>query len=134
VAVVRRRAQWAIGFVLVLGLIFGGIALAATVHPTSFKFGASNTSVQKGKKVSFSGNLKSGFKKCKSWRPVTLYRNGQALATKQTSKTGHFNFTRKINHTKNWQVRFGGRTGGVHPHQYACTVSHSKVIKVKVKK
>jgi hypothetical protein len=129
-----RGTRSVIGLMLALGLFLSGSALAATVHTTSFKFGASSTSVKKGKKVHFSGNLKSQFKKCKKYRPVTLYRNGHPLATKTTSSTGHFNFTRKVNHTKNWQVRFAGRTGGVHPNQYVCRASHSRAIKVKVQK
>jgi hypothetical protein len=127
---VSRITKPLVAVTLATGLVLGGNAMAATIHSTHTKLDASRTTVHEGQKVIFEGHLRSGFDKCKTWRPVTLYRNGEPLATKQTSKTGQFKFTRKINHTKTWQVRFAGRTGGVHPDQWICKASLSKKIKV----
>jgi hypothetical protein len=130
---VIRISKPMVALALALGMFLGGTALAATVHSTSIKLTPNKTVVQKGHKVKFNGTLKSNFKKCRSWRKVTLYRNGHEVASKKTTQAGTFKFVRKVNHTKTWQVRFGGRNGGVHPNQYVCKGSHSKAIKVRVK-
>lgn len=127
-----RIAKQVLAASLALTLLLSGTSLAATTYPTSLGFKASDHSITKGQKVVFKGKLKSPFAKCKKFSTVKLYRNGQVVGTKTTSSTGKYKFVKHPKKTRTWQVRFGGKTGGVHPNQFACAKSRSKKIKVKV--
>jgi hypothetical protein len=118
---------------LVLTLLLSGSALAVTTYTTSLTIKASSTSIHKGQKVVFKGKLKSSFAKCRKFSDVTLYRKGVAVATKTTNKKGAYKFVQHPKKTGTYQVKFAGKTGGVHPSQWACKASKSKKIQVRVR-
>lgn len=117
---------------LVLMMLLGDTALAATTYNTAIKLRASNTSIQRGQRVIFSGELKSTFRKCFRDRKVTLYRNGVAVESQRTDRQGDFRFVRHPNRTRTWRVKFAGKTGGTHPNQWICEASASNKIRVQV--
>ena len=80
----------------------------------------------------FTGTLKSEFGKCYKNSTVTLYRDGHAVDSRTTDSSGDFRFGRQPSHTRTWQVKFAGKTGGVHPHQFVCKASASREITVRV--
>jgi hypothetical protein len=129
---VSRIVKQVVAASLALTLFLGGTALGAAMYPTTLGFKANRTSIHKGQKVVFSGKLKAPFAKCKKFSTVTLYRNGDAVKSKKTSETGHYSFSRKPPKTRTWQVKFGGKSGGVHPNQWVCKSSRSKKIQVRV--
>ena len=94
---------------------------------------ASKTSVERGKKVTFDGKLKSDWSKCYSWQKVSLFKGNTKVATKTTNKSGYYKFTVKPKATKTWKVKFKGRSWGTHPHAHVCLASSSKGIKVRVR-
>ena len=117
---------------LMLTMFLGGTALAATTYQTSLTLNASRTHTHRGQKVVFSGKLKSTFAKCYKHQRVTLYRNGHRVASRTTSSTGAFRFTRHPRRTRTWQVRFAGDTGGTHPNQWVCKSSRSNEVRVRI--
>jgi hypothetical protein len=129
---VSRIAKQLLAASLALTLFLSGTAMGAAMYPTTLGFKASRTSIHKGQKVVFSGKLKAPFAKCKKFSTVTLYRNGDAVKSKTTSEAGKYSFKRNPSKTRTWQVKFGGKSGGVHPNQWVCKSSHSEKIQVKV--
>ncbi len=93
---------------------------------------ATKKHVEKGKKVSFQGKLKSDWSKCFNWRKVSLFAGNKKIATKQTRQSGFYKFTVRPNATKTWKVKFNGRKWGTHPHKHRCLASSSKGIRVRV--
>ena len=128
-----RIVKQALAASLALTLFLSGTSLAATTYPTSITMRVNHKTINRGQRVVFRGNLRSTFIKCRKHRPVTLYRNGRAVATKKTTAAGAYRFTRRPSKTRRWQVRFAGRTGGTHPNQYICKASRSRRIKVRVR-
>jgi len=101
-------------------------------EPTRITIKATKKHVEKGKKVSFQGKLKSEWSKCFNWRKVSLYAGNKKIATKQTRRSGFYKFTVRPKATKTWKVKFKGRSWGTHPHVHRCLASSSKGIKVRV--
>jgi hypothetical protein len=93
---------------------------------------ANDKQVQKGKKVTFQGKLKSDWSKCFNWRKVSLFAGSKKIATKQTRQSGYYRFTVKPKATRTWKVKFNGRSWGTHPHVHRCLASSSKGIRVRV--
>ena len=81
---------------------------------TSLTLDANKTTVDQGKKVKFSGELRSNWDKCRKWKRVTLYRGGTAVASTKTTKSGKFSFVTRVNATSNWHVTFAGKEWGQH--------------------
>jgi hypothetical protein len=129
---VGRIVKPALALSLVLTMFLGGTALAAKTYGTSLTLSANHTSIHHGQSVRFSGTLSSKFGKCYKFRTVTLYRNGDAVGSRTTSSTGDFSFSRQPSQTRTWQVKFAGKTGGTHPHQWVCKASSSHEVQVRV--
>ena len=127
-----RMVKRCLAVSLALAMFVGGTAQAVTTYNTRLTLRASSTSIQKGDRVVFSGHLKSKFEKCYNHRKVTLYRNGKAVDSKQTSSTGSFRFVWHPRRTHTWKVKFAGKTGGTHPNQWVCNASASDPVKVLV--
>jgi hypothetical protein len=100
---------------------------------TSINLNANKSVVDPGEKVKFSGKLNSNWNKCRKWKNVHLIRNGSVVASKQTKKNGKFQFTRQVNSTSNWRVKFNGKTWGKHPHNHRCLESVSATIHIRVR-
>jgi len=100
---------------------------------TRITLNANKSVVDAGEKVKFRGRLNSSWAKCRKWKVVHLRRDGVEVASKKTKKNGQFQFTRTVNSTSNWRVRFGGRHWGTHPHDHTCFSSISGVVRVRVR-
>ena len=128
----KRVLTWILASVMVTAMLGAAPAVAhERIEPTRITIKASSTQVPQGRKVTFQGKLKSDWSKCFNWRNVSLYRGSKKVATKQTRQSGYYKFTVRVNSTKTWKVRFGGRKWGKHPHVHRCLASSSKGIRVR---
>jgi hypothetical protein len=100
---------------------------------TRINLNANKSVVDPGEKVKFSGKLNSDWNKCRKWKNVHLFRNGSKVASKQTKKNGKFQFSRQVNSTSNWRVKFNGKDWGTHPHSHHCLESVSDTIHIRVR-
>jgi hypothetical protein len=82
--------------------------------------------IDAGQKVMFRGRLKSDWTKCFRFRTVSLYKEGQLILSKKTTRTGRYSFTRRPRNTHTWFVVFAGRSWGNHPHVHRCLASRSR--------
>lgn len=101
---------------------------------TRVTISANKTRVDKGRKVKFSGSLRSDWKRCRAFKRVTLYRGGTPVLTKKTTRAGTYSFTTRVRATKTWRVKFSGKRWGTHPHVHRCLASSSRGITVRVRK
>ncbi len=129
----KHITKLVVAFAVASLLIVGPASAHVRTASTSLKLSASSTSIHKGKTVTFTATLKSGWKKCYSQRRVVLYKNGNKQFYKGTNTSGVAKFKVKPTNTANWQVRFKGRKWGTHPHDHTCLASQSKTIKVVVR-
>jgi hypothetical protein len=129
---VKKALTWILASV-VLTAMLGTAPVAAheRIESTRITIHASTKQVQKGKKVTFEGKLKSDWSKCFNWRKVSLYAGNKKIATKQTRQSGYYQFTVRPKATKTWKVKFKGRKWGKHPHVHRCLASSSKGIRVR---
>lgn len=100
---------------------------------TSLTLDANKTTVNQGGKVKFSGKLKSDWPKCRKWKRVTLYRDGTAVASTKTTKSGNYSFVKRVHATSDWYVAFAGKEWGQHPHNHVCLESTSPTIRIRVR-
>jgi hypothetical protein len=100
---------------------------------TSITLNANKTVIDAGEKVKFRGRLTSPWKRCRRWQPVTLYRDGNAVGAKKTMKNGKFQFSKNVQRTSNWRVKFNGKRWGKHPHDHRCLGSTSVTVRVRVR-
>lgn len=82
--------------------------------------------IDAGDKVTFRGRLKSDWRKCFAHRTVTLFKEGQAIVSKKTTRSGSYSFTRRPRNTHTWYVAFAGKRFGTHPHVHRCLASRSR--------
>jgi hypothetical protein len=121
--------------VLLVSAAFGTAPVAAheRTASTSISLHADDKKVDRGDKVKFSGRLTSPWKKCRKWKAVTLFRDGNAVGAKQTMKNGKFSFSKNVQGTSDWRVSFAGKSWGVHPHVHECLGSSSRSIRIRVR-
>jgi hypothetical protein len=100
---------------------------------TSLTLDSNKTTVNQGGKVKFSGKLKSDWPKCRKWKRVTLYRDGAAVASTTTTKSGNYSFVKRVHATSDWYVAFAGKEWGQHPHVHVCLESTSPTIRIRVR-
>jgi len=116
----------------VASLLLVSVASAhVNVSTTSLRLRVSDSTVQRGDRVTFNGRLSSDWAKCYQFRPVKLQKNGTTIASKKTDANGKVRWTRLIRGTANWNLKFSGRRWGKHPHRHVCKASTSKVIQVQ---
>ena len=99
---------------------------------TSLSISVSDSTPDRGDKVTFRGRLTSDWSKCQAFRRVTLKRGHTAIQSKLTNRAGYYSFTQRINSNSNWRVRFTGKRFGVHPHVHRCLPDTSRVIRLRV--
>ena len=120
-----------------LALVFMLGAVPAQAHtrtePTSLTLSANHTLVDRGDRVTFSGSLKSDWKRCRAYKNVTLFRGKRPVATRKTTRAGLYSFTVQVAQTKTWRVKFRGKRWGVHPHVHRCLRSSSRGVTVRVR-
>ncbi len=120
-----------------LALVFMLGAVPAQAHtriePTSLTLRANDTRVDRGDRVTFSGSLRSDWKRCKAYKSVTLFRGKRPVATRKTTRAGLYAFTVQVPKTATWKVKFKGKRWGVHPHVHRCLRSTSRGITVRVR-
>jgi hypothetical protein len=102
-------------------------------EPTRVTISANKTRVDKGRKVKFSGALRSDWRRCRAYKRVSLYRGGTPVLSKKTTRAGTYSFTRRVRATKTWRVKFSGKRWGTHPHVHRCLASSSRGITVRVR-
>ena len=107
-------------------LAFSGTAFAVTWEaPTTLTLSASDHSVDKGDKVTFSGKLSSPKKKCEDNERIALYRGRRKVDTTRTDRSGHYSFRKAVKRDSTWQTRYKGHTFGKHPNTKHCKPSKS---------
>jgi hypothetical protein len=132
-----------LAFRIVVPLLALGVALAgsqaALAHTKTFKTSLTLTTtkhhVDAGSDVKLQGSLSSGKDRCKSAQTVEIWRDGAAVGTATTSKSGRYTFTdaAPATGTHEYQAKFAGSTFGTPPkHQHTCAASESKAVKVTV--
>jgi hypothetical protein len=131
---VKRFLAHAIAVTMLLGVLGAAPAQAhERTASTRLTISANKTRVDKGRKVRFSGSLKSDWKRCRAYKTVKLVRGHTVVQSKKTTRAGLYSFTRKIRKTKTWRVKFSGKKWGTHPHVHRCLASSSRGIQVRVR-
>ena len=100
---------------------------------TSLTLKANKSTVDQGDEVKFRGKLRSDWKECRKSKSVTLYRDGTAVASTTTSRSGNYSFVMQIDATADWHVTFAGTEWGQHPHSHVCLGSSSTTIRIRVR-
>ncbi|MEX1264149.1 MAG: hypothetical protein WEE66_09485 [Actinomycetota bacterium] len=122
--------------ILAVTMLFVFTASPALAHQrtasTSLSRGVSDTSPERGEKVTFSGRLQSNWDRCEEDQKVTLKRGHTAVETTRTDEAGFYSFTRRIKADSNWRIRFTGKRFGVHPHVHRCLPSTSRTVRIRV--
>ena len=123
-------------------MLLGSVASAAPfTDQTSIKLHASETRVDPGTKVKFTGKLKADHAFCRNDQKVVLRTygesNGQSYPGGVVDKTktdqgGHYTFKVVINEQIRFRVWYGGRVGGTHPDIKVCEKSRSKTVTIDV--
>ena len=98
---------------------------------TKLTIAVSDSTPDRGDKVTFSGQLKSKWKACKANQRVVLKRGQKTVQSTQTSRSGNYSFEQRINSSSNWTVKYKGRRFGVHPHVHRCKPSKSQTIQIR---
>ena len=130
----KRFLAHVIAVTMLLGVLGAAPAQAhERTASTSLTISVNKKTVDKGRKVKFSGALKSDWKRCRSYRTVKLYRGATEVQSKKTTRAGTYSFTQKITATKTWKVKFSGKSWGTHPHVHRCLASSSKGIRVRAR-
>ena len=93
---------------------------------------ANKTEVDRGRKVTFSGSLRSDWKRCRAYKKVTLFKGSTPVQAKKTTRAGTYAFVQRITMTRTWRVKFSGKRWGTHPHVHRCLASRSRGIRVRV--
>jgi hypothetical protein len=133
---VKRIVTWALALTFTLGLYAPGIAQAhVKVFPTTVTLKASDTRVEKGQRVTFSGALKADNRRCRKNKPVQITRNGNAFARTQTNNRGKYSVTKKVRKSGRYRANFGGfGPFGTHPHSHSCAPDHSRSVWVRTQR
>lgn len=130
------RIKGIVSALISMTLLFGGFTGTAAAHTftdnTSLTLKVSDTNVQRGDYVVFSGHLRAHHKRCRSHQVVGLYKDGVLIRTTTTDSTGFYRFRIRVTSTGTYQVRFAGFVGGTHPHSHTCRPSRSRRVKVEV--
>ena len=119
---------------LMASFLVAGPAGANTTVATHTKLTVSDKTVKQGTKVTWKIKVTANYKKCYANRQVKWFKNGVFKKYKTTGDNGVVKFTKKMNHTGNFQAKLPAIDKGVHPHIHHCKPSHSKIIKVTVKR
>ena len=116
---------------LLVGVQPAGAITQVTTHT---KMTVSDKSIHKGDLVKFKVHLSAAKAKCFKHMPIKLLKNGNQVAQKKTNDHGKVVFKKHPKKTAKWQAVFPGKKKGKHPKRVNCLPSHSKKIKVVVKK
>lgn len=121
--------------VTMLLVLLGSVAAQAHERSasTSLTLKANKSTVDQGDEVKFRGKLRSDWKECRKSKSVTLYRDGTAVASTTTSRSGNYSFVMQIDATADWHVSFAGTEWGQHPHSHVCLGSTSPTIRIRVR-
>ena len=98
---------------------------------TKLSIEVSDSTPDRGDKVTFSGQLKSKWKQCKANQRVVLKRGQKTVESTTTTRSGFYSFTKRIRSNSNWTVKYKGRRFGVHPHVHRCRPSKSQTIRIR---
>jgi len=120
--------------VLMASFLVAAPAGANTSVTTHTKLTVSDKSVKQGTKVTFTIKVTANYKKCYANRQVKWFKNGVFKKYKTTGDNGVVKFSKKMNHTGKFQAKLPAKDIGVHPHIHHCQPSHSKIVKVTVKR
>src|SRR4051812_9446790 len=119
---------------MMTSLLVVGPAGANTTVTTHTKLTVSDNSVKQGTKVTFKIKVTANYKKCYANRQVRWLKNGVFKKYKTTGDNGVVKFSKKMNHTSKYQAKLPPIDKGKHPHIHHCEPSHSKIVKVTVKR
>ena len=98
---------------------------------TKLSIEVSDSTPDRGDKVTFSGQLKSKWKQCKANQIVVLKRGQKTVDSTRTTRSGFYSFNKRISSNSNWTVKYKGRRFGVHPHVHRCRPSKSQTIRIR---
>jgi len=130
---VKRIAIWALALTLTLGLFAPGIAQAhVRVFPTDTTLATSARRVSAGTKVTFSGRILVGKKKCKARKEIQITRNRKRFAVTTTNGRGKFSITKRVRKPGRYRAVYEGFTFGAHPHNHICSSSSSKAVRIRI--
>ena len=129
----KRIAIWALALTLTLSLFAPGIAQAHTrVFPTDTTLATSAKRVSAGTKVTFSGRIIVGKKKCKARKEIQITRNRKRFATVTTNGRGKFSITKRVRKAGRYRAVYAGFAFGAHPHSHICSASSSNTVRIRV--
>ena len=129
----KRIVTWALAATLTLGLFAPGVAQAhVKVFNTRLTVKANDTRIDRGQRVTFSGALKGGSRKCFRAKTVTIRRGNRAIASTTTNSRGKYRVSKKVRKGGRYRATYGGFVFGAHPHNHTCTSSRSKVVRIRI--
>jgi hypothetical protein len=100
---------------------------------TNLSLHASDTSVHKPHKVTFSGRLSSSRRKCRQHRTIRLVQGRRDVAATTTHSRGGYAFRRTIGGTGRWHTEYHGNSFGVFPNVQTCEPSVSNIVRVRTR-
>ena len=128
----KKTLTIALAATMLFVLTAGAPAQAHTrTASTKLTIEVSDSTPDRGDKVTFSGQLKSKWKACKKDQKVILKRGQKTVQTTRTSRSGQYSFRQRIKSSSNWSVEYKGRRFGKHPHVHRCKPSKSETIRIR---